>query len=93
VPIKMLWVIMDQMYGQLLVNMNSSSWSYGRPIVLEFSYCICDNKDKPFVSNCTFKGYNCRPYVNNSLLLMDKASSLIRFDVKVCIVSTSCWID
>jgi len=52
---KLLWVIVDRMYGRLLVNTNLPSWSYGNPVVLELSYYICDDKDEPFVSNCTFK--------------------------------------
>jgi len=93
VPIKFLWGIMDQMYGRLLMNTNSPSWSYGSPVVLEFSYCIYDDRDKPFVSNCTFKICILPPYFNNSLLLTEKASAPIQFNARVRVVATACWID
>jgi hypothetical protein len=93
VPAKLLRVIMDRMYGRLLVNTNSPSWSYGSPVVLELSYCICDDKDEPFVANCTFKRYNHPPYVNSSVLLLERASAPIRLDAWVGIATTTCSVD
>jgi len=51
-------------------------WSYGSPVFLELSYYICDDKDEPFVVNLTFKRYNHPPYVNSSVLLLERASTL-----------------
>jgi hypothetical protein len=75
------------------LDVDSPSWSYSIRVGLEFGYCFYDNKDKPFVSNCTFKRYIHPPYVNISVLLMERASSPIRLDAWVCLATTTCSVD
>lgn len=47
----------------------------------------------PTLPNCTFKVHIHPPYASNSILLMKKASTSIRFGVWVCVVNTACSVD
>jgi hypothetical protein len=62
-------------------NMHSPSWSYGSRVGLAFSYYLYDKNDKPYIANYTFEVYGHPLYVNNSVLLMEKAYAPIQIDV------------
>jgi hypothetical protein len=41
---------------------DSPSWSYGSHVGLAFSYCLCDNNDKPCIVIGSFKSHSHSPY-------------------------------
>jgi hypothetical protein len=74
----------------ITLNTDLPNWSYGSRVGLAFGYYLCDNNDKPYIANFTFKVHSHSPYVNNSRLLVEKASIMIRFNACVCVVIVSC---